>query len=144
MKKSKTMDKALQFLAGHPNVALATVEDGRPKVRTFQIMKTDDRRLYFATSATKAIYRQLRRDPHVEILTWDDNISVRITGRADFDVPESLKAEIYDSSPILRRLYRSHSDMEYFFVDILNCDYYDLRPTPPVLEHYEAAQGQTE
>ena len=78
------------------------------------------------------------------VIHTDNDISVRITGRADFNVPESLGAEIYDSSPILQRLYRSHSDMEYFFVDIKDCDYYDLRPTPPVLEHYEAAQGQTE
>ena len=45
------MEKVFQFLAGHPNVALATVEDGRPKARVFQIMKQDGKRLYFATSA---------------------------------------------------------------------------------------------
>ena len=72
---------------------------------------------------------------------YGDKTAVDIS---DFNVPESLGAEIYASNPILQRLYRSHSDMEYFFVDIKDCDYYDLRPTPPVLEHYEAVERQTE
>lgn len=132
------MEKALQFLTSHPNVALATVEDGRPKARVFQVMQQDGGRLYFATSAGKAVYRQLRQDPHVEILTWDDDISVRIAGQVSFDVPDAMQRKIYAGSPILQRLYPNYGSMEYFSVSILECDYYDLRPTPPVLEHYEA------
>lgn len=131
------MEKVFQFLTGHPNVALATMEDGRPKARVFQIMKHDGKRLYFATSAGKAVYRQLRKDPHVEILTWDDDISVRISGVAAFDVPDSVQAEIYAGNAILQRLYPGYDSMEYFSVAIQDCDYYDLRPTPPVLEHHE-------
>lgn len=131
------MEKAFQFLAAHPNVALATVEDGHPKARVFQIMRQDAGRLYFATAAGKAVYHQLRQDPHVEILAWNDDISVRIAGQATFDVPDAMQREIYAGSPILRRLYPNYSSMEYFSVAVQECDYYDLRPTPPVLEHYE-------
>lgn len=33
------MRKALEFLATHKDVAMATVEGNKPKIRVFQIMK---------------------------------------------------------------------------------------------------------
>ena len=72
----------------------------------------------------------------MEILTWDEDISVRISGVAAFDVPDGVQAEIYAGNAILQRLYPSYDSMQYFSVAIQDCDYYDLRPTPPVLEHH--------
>ena len=53
-------DKAIQFLKDHKEIALATCEDNLPKLRIFQIMKQEGHVLYFATSAQKAVYRELQ------------------------------------------------------------------------------------
>ena len=52
-------DKAIQFLKDHKEIALATCEGNLPKLRIFQIMKQEGHVLYFATSAQKAVYREL-------------------------------------------------------------------------------------
>ena len=131
------MEKAFDFLSRHKDVAFATVEQDKPKIRVFQIMRQEGHTLYFATSPRKEVYRQLRENPHVELLAMDGDISVRLTGRAVFDVPDALAREIYADNPVLPRLYKRYTDLVYFRLPIAKLDYYDLSPTPPVFEHYE-------
>ena len=69
-------ERAIQFLKDHNEIALATCEGNLPKLRIFQIMKQEGHVLYFATSAKKAVWRELRQNPNVEILAYADNISV--------------------------------------------------------------------
>ena len=44
------MEKAFDFLNNHKDVAFATMEQNKPKIRVFQIMKQEGNTLYFATS----------------------------------------------------------------------------------------------
>lgn len=131
------MEKAFDFLNEHKDVAFATTEQNKPKIRVFQIMKRDGHTLYFATSPHKEVYRQLRENPNIELLAMDRNISVRLTGRAVFDVPDEVAREIYANNPVLPRLYRQYSDLAYFRVTVNKMDYYDLSLTPPAVEHHE-------
>ena len=125
-------DKAIQFLNDHKEVAFATSEGDCPKLRIFQIMKQEGHVLYFATSAQKAVYRELRQNPNVEILAYADNISIRCSGMR----------WIYDNNPVLSRLYMSYDQLEYFCLPIAEMDYYDLTPTPPVFQHYDLIAGE--
>lgn len=131
------MEKALEFLSGHKDVAFATVEGNRPRLRVFQIMKQENNVLYFATATHKEVYGQLKRNPAAEILAMEGNISVRIAGKAVFDVPDDTGKEIYRANPVLSRLYKEYTDLVYFRLRIEEADYYDLTPTPPFLEHEE-------
>ena len=47
------MEKAFEFLSSHKDVAFVTVEQDKPKIRVFQIMKQEGHTLYFATSPHK-------------------------------------------------------------------------------------------
>ena len=134
------MEKALEFLKTNKDVASATVEDGKPKIRIFQIMKQDAHTLYFVTSPRKEVYRQLQKNPNIEILAMKDNVSVRIAGQAVFDVDDKTAQEIYAANPVLPRLYNKYTDLVYFRLPIATLDYYDLTPTPPLQEHYDYGQ----
>jgi hypothetical protein len=134
------MEKAFEFLKVNKEVAFATVEDGKPKIRVFQIMKRDGRTLYFATAPGKEVYRQLQENPNIEILAMRDNVSVRIAGQAVFDVNDKTAQEIYAANPVLPRLYKTYTDLVYFRLPISTLDYYDLTPTPPLQEHYDYGQ----
>ncbi len=131
------MERALDFLRSHRDVAFATVENGKPKIRVFQIMQIDGETLYFATSAKKEVYRQLQANPSIELLAMEGDISVRVGGKADFNVEDAMQRKIYEGSAILQRLYPSYDSMAYFSLKIKMVDYYDLKPTPPLLEHFE-------
>ena len=98
------MEKALEFLKTNKDVAFATVEDGKPKIRIFQIMKQDAHTLYFVTFPRKEVYRQLQKNPNIEILAMKDNVSVRIAGQAVFDVDDKTAQEIYAATPVLPRV----------------------------------------
>ena len=131
------MEKAFDFLSSHKDVAFATVEQNKPKIRVFQIMKQEGHTLYFATSPHKEVYRQLQENSNIELLAMDNNISVRVTGCAVFDVPDEVAREIYENNPVLPRLYKQYTDLAYFRLPVSKLDYYDLTPTPHTFEHYE-------
>lgn len=129
-----------EFLKTNKDVAFATVEGCKPKLRVFQIMKQDGHTLYFVTAPGKEVYRQLQNNPNVEILAMKENISVRIAGRVAFDVDDRTAQEIYAANPVLLRLYKSYTDLVYFRFVAYSLDYFDLTPTPPVFEHYDYEQ----
>lgn len=134
------MEKAFDFLDNHKDVAFATVEEGKPKIRVFQVMKRVGHTLYFATAPHKKVYRQLQENPCIELLAMAGNVSVRVTGCAVFNVSDELAREIYADNPVLPRLYAQYTDLAYFSLPVAKLDYFDLTPTPPTFEHYDYEQ----
>lgn len=137
------MEQALAFLKEHNEVAFATCEASKPKIRIFQIMKIEETALYFATSPVKDVYKQLQVNPYIEILSSGGKVSVRCAGKASFEVDEQTKQWIYENNPVLPRLYTSYDKLAYFKMPIEQMDYYDLQPTPPLFKHFDLL-NQTE
>ena len=136
------LKKAFDFLRNHNEIAFATCEGNLPKLRMFQIMKQENNLLYFATSAKKAVWKELKQNPNVEVLAYANNISVRCSGMVNFDVEDDVKRWIYDNNSVLSRLYSSYDQMEYFCLPIAEMDYYDLSPIPPVFLHFDLISGE--
>ena len=135
-------EKAIQFLKDHKEIALATCEGNLPKLRIFQVMRQEGHVLYFATSAKKAVYHELRQNPNIEILAYEGNVSVRCMGMVNFNVEEETKRWIYCHNAVLQRLYSSYDQLEYFCLPIAEIDYYDLEPTPPTFIHFDLMSGE--
>ena len=136
------MQRALDFLRDHKEVALATCEGNLPKLRIFQIMKQEGHVLFFATSAQKAVWRELKHNPNVELIAYDGNVSVRCSGMVDFNVDDSTRQWIYNNNDVLSRLYASYDQLAYFCLPIAVMDYYNLEPTPPVNLHFDLLTGE--
>lgn len=134
------MDKAFQFLKDHKDVAFATVDDGKPQIRVFQVMYIDGDTVYFATSPHKKVYAQLLQNPNVEILGLNDNISVRMSGKVTFDVADAIRRKIFDDNPVLPRLYSKYTDLVYVGLKVEELDWFDLNTTPP--EQIHKSYGQ--
>ena len=136
------LQKALQFLSEHNEIALATCQGNLPKMRIFQIMKQDGNMLYFATSAKKAVWQELQENPNVELLAYADNVSVRCSGMVNFCVDDDVKRWIYENNPVLSRLYTGYDKLVYFCLPIAELDYFDLTPTPPLFKHFDLMSGE--
>ena len=136
------LNKALQFLNEHNEIALATCEGNLPKLRMFQIMKQEGTLLYFATSSKKAVWRELKENPNVELLAYADKVSVRCAGMVNFYVEDTVKQWIYEHNPVLQRLYTSYEQLDYFCLPISEIDYYNLKPTPPINQHFDLMIGE--
>ncbi len=128
--------EAFDFLRKNKEVAFATVRDGRPTIRIFQVMKIEGTTLYFATSPKKEVYSQLLENPAVEILAYKDNIQVRMDGNIVFDVPGNIQKEIFAENPILPDLYPTFDALVYGRMDVKFVEYYDLTPRLPRIERY--------
>jgi len=135
------IEQSFQFLRENNEGILATVADDKPQTRAFQVMHIDGTTLYFATSPRKSVYNQLQANPNVEFVVLHDKVSVRCAGRAYFDVPEATQRQIFDDNPVLPRLYSSYEQLVYFRLPVERLEYYDLRPTPPIAEHYDLVDG---
>ena len=136
------LNKSLQFLSEHKEVAFATCGGNLPKLRMFQVMKQDGNVLYFATSEKKAVWYELRKNPNVELIAYEGNVSVRCSGMVNFNVEEETKRWIYEHNAVLSRLYASYDKMVYFCLPIAEIDYYDLAPTPPLFKHFDLMSGE--
>ena len=141
-KKSDIIQRALQFLQDHNEIAFATCEGNQPKLRVFQIMKQESATLCFATSPEKQAYRELQANPNVELLASANKVSVRCSGIANFDMGDEMRRWIYNHNPVLHRLYTSYDKLVYFRLPIAEMDYYDLRPTPPIFKHFDLMTGE--
>ena len=106
-------------------------------MRIFQIMKIDGNDIYFATSPKKEVYAQLRQNPHVAILDLKGASFARLSGTIDFDIPDEVQREIYDTNPVLPHLYKTYKDLAYLRLPAESADYFDLKTTPPTLVHYD-------
>ena len=137
MEKTDIIKKAFDFLRENNEGVLATVSEGKPCLRAFQIMKQEEGTLYFATAPQKEVYRQLQGNPNIEFMVLQGKVSVRCSGTALFDVDDETCRWIYDNNPVLPRLYTSYDKLVYFRLPVERLEYFDLRPTPPVVLHYD-------
>lgn len=78
------INKAIEFLRQNNEVSFVTVEENKPRIRVFQIMKIENTDFFFATSTKKAVYKQLQTNPFIEIMSYKDNLSAKCSGKAFF------------------------------------------------------------
>ncbi|WP_372751832.1 pyridoxamine 5'-phosphate oxidase family protein [Labilibaculum sp.] len=134
------MKDLLKILNQHKDIALATVNDqGCPKVRIFQIMQLNDNDLFFSTAKNKEVYFQLRENPKVELVSWHNNVSIRIAGTASFDVPKETQEKIFENSKTLHEIYQTcdNPNLTFFRITIEWAKLLDLNATPPRREFFD-------
>jgi len=87
-------DDVLDFVRAHPVCTIATMDGEQPRARGFLTVLFDDGRLYFTTGATKGVFKQLCRNPKVELcyFTPDFRRMLRITGEME-EVDDRPKKE---------------------------------------------------
>ena len=86
---------------------IATDDGGQPRVRPFGAYVAANGELYFMTTAGKAVYEQIRRNPRVEISGYTEGEWIRLTGEAEFlDDPELRKAFVKASPERARMFYK--------------------------------------
>ncbi len=87
---------------------LATVDNGKPRVRPFGFMFEENGKYYFCTNNTKNVYRQLMENPYIEYTKTNKNmVWVRISGKIKFDEDLRKKQKCFESFPGLKDIYKS-------------------------------------
>ena len=124
-------NRIFDFLVGQKNLALATVYGDKPHVRVFRTMFVEGESLFFATSSEWEPYAELQINPSLELLAAEGNFSVRVEGKAHFDVSDEMARRIWKGSDLLQRLFSDYRDPVYFRVPVRKMHYYDISTNPP-------------
>ena len=129
------MNELLTFLKENPVQYFATVGlDQKPKVRPFQFMLEKDGKLYFCTSNQKDVYKQIEKNPYVEICTSSQKFEwVRLSGKVVFSKDKAIKEQIITSSPLVKSIYETADNpiFEIFYLEEAKAILSDFSGNPP-------------
>ncbi|MFZ7120171.1 MAG: pyridoxamine 5'-phosphate oxidase family protein [Eubacteriaceae bacterium] len=106
------MEKILNFLKENPTFYFATVEGDKPKVRPFGFFMERNGKLYFGMGNHKKSYKQLLKNPNVEISTTNAKGEwIRISGVAVFDDSEETMTKAFETMPGLKNIYNEETGL---------------------------------
>ena len=108
------MNTAFEFIKASPVFHIATVDKAKARVRPFGFIMKRNNKLYFCTNKTKDVYKQLKKNPDIEISDMGNNVWLRIRGRIAFDETREAKAQAFEESANLLRIYPKGADDETF------------------------------
>ena len=109
------MTTALEYLKANPVFHIATIDGTKARVRPFGFSMKRNGALYFCTNKTKDVYRQLSQNPEIEISDMGhDTTWLRIRGRIAFDETRDARAQAFEESANLLKIYPKGADDETF------------------------------
>jgi len=97
-----TPAEILKFLNDHPACHLATLEDGRPRVRGMLLYRADERGLTFHTGTGKALGRQAQNGAAAEACFNSPELQIRVAGTVQVVDDLELKKEIVAARPLMQ------------------------------------------
>ena len=101
------MDKKeiLEFIAKNPMGCLGTIEDNKARVRGMETFRVDEKGLIFYTSKTKDVFKQIAKNPEVEVCYMAGSTQVRVRGKMEIIEDPALKKEIVEKRPFLKPIF---------------------------------------
>jgi uncharacterized pyridoxamine 5'-phosphate oxidase family protein len=100
------MDEVLTFLKEAGTYYLATMDGNRPRVRPFGTISKFEGRLYIQTGRNKDVFRQMEKDPNIEICAMDGNGRwIRVSAAAVRDDRREARQHMLDEYPMLKNMY---------------------------------------
>lgn len=129
------MHEVIQFLQENPVQYLATTaQDGTPRVRPFMFMLENAGRLYFCTSSQKDVYREIERQPVIELCVSSPSYEwIRLKGEVEFDDDLAVKEAVIESSPLVKSIYQTAANpaFEIFYLREASAVMADFSGNPP-------------
>lgn len=100
------MNEVYEFLKKCGTYYLATVEGYKPRVRPFGTIDLYNNRLYIQTGKVKAVSRQIKENPQIEICAMDDGKWIRIEATAYLDNNIDAQKHMLAAYPSLQKMYQ--------------------------------------
>ncbi len=102
----------IKFANENPVCYIATEEGDQPRVRAFLMWFADESGFYFHTGSPKNVFKQLSRNPKVEICfnTPKFDRMMRVTGEIEFLDNSDLRSRLLAERPFLKIYVKSADD----------------------------------
>ncbi|MEZ5195483.1 MAG: pyridoxamine 5'-phosphate oxidase family protein [Bacteroidales bacterium] len=130
------MKNVIAILSKSKMQYLATIGlDGKPKVRPFQFMFEEDGKLWFCTSNKKEVYKEIQKQPHVELCTSiEDKSWLRIKAKVVFNDNLKIKEKVFEVSPLVKGIYEvpSNPAFEVFYLEEITVSIAEIGRAPVI------------
>ncbi len=92
--------KCTKFATENPVAYVATADGDQPRVRAFAMWFADKTGFYFHTGTPKKVYRQLKKNPKVEIAFYSPGSQgtgrmMRVAGKVEFLADAALEQRLF-------------------------------------------------
>lgn len=112
------VEKVNRFLDDAKTFYFLTTDGEQPKGRPFGFHMLEGDRLYFGAGTFKNCFKQLSRNPKVEILALYKNEFLRYDGTARIVKDETLLAKVREKMPQIMALYEKNGwEMGLFYLE---------------------------
>ena len=117
-----TSAEILKFLNAHPACHLATLENGKPRVRGMLMYRADEQGLLFHTGIGKALAKQVPNGAPAEACFNSPELQVRVSGTAQIVDDLELKKEIVAARPFMQPWVAQHGYDLLVVFRIVQCE----------------------
>ena len=134
VKAGDDLTEVSAFLLKHRMGFLATIDNGKPRVRAFGLMKLSGGTLYFSTSHKKDIFAQLSDVPFAEWICMnpDSMSTLRVLGKVEFVQNSAVKQNVIDENPMIKKMYAERMDeLEIFTLELIEANWFRFGGPPP-------------
>jgi uncharacterized pyridoxamine 5'-phosphate oxidase family protein len=104
------MKEVYDFLKECGTYYLATVDNGKARVRPFGTIEMFEDKLYIQTGKKKDVAKQISLNPNVEICAFKDGTWLRLSGELVSDERVEAKKHMLDNYPDLRGMYDENDE----------------------------------
>ena len=108
--RAEGIDKVYCYLSDAGTYFLATVEEGKPRVRPFGTILLDAGKLYIQTGKSKEVSKQISENPFVEICAFMQDTWLRVSAELVEDDNHDLKVKMLEKMPALKAMYSADDD----------------------------------
>ena len=109
------IEKVYYYLNDAQTYYLATIDEGKPRVRPFGTILLDDGKLYIQTGRSKNVSKQIAANPFVEICACMGASWLRIQAELVEDNNREVKVKMLDKMPSLKEMYSPDDDNTQMF-----------------------------
>lgn len=128
------MNRAAEFLQQCGTFYLATDDGGQPRVRPFGAVTEYEGKTYICTNNTKNVFKQMVKNPKVEISATKGSDWIRITGEAVPDSRTEVKEKMLEAMPSLRNMYRADDGIfEVLYLKDAKATFYSFSGKPETI-----------
>lgn len=92
----------LAFITKNTTAYMATVEGKKPHVRPMGTFRADENGIIFAMQSPKDVYKQLTKNPEVELCYFAEGVQIRVSGRLEQTNDLELKKQILEKRPFYK------------------------------------------
>ncbi|MBK1812145.1 pyridoxamine 5'-phosphate oxidase family protein [Clostridium sp. YIM B02505] len=128
------MEELLKLLKENPNGVLATVDNGKPRVRPFGFIMEEQGKFYFCTNSLKEVYKQLLKVPCIEYsVITKDMVTLRISGEISFCDDLIIKDKVLNVHEPVKLGYKSADNpiFKVFYMEHGTATISDFSGKPP-------------